>query len=303
MQLRTDVDLNLITALDRLIDTQSVTIAARQLHLSVPAMSHSLGRIRRTFDDPILVRSGRGMALTPRAEQLRQPAQEIVERIQALLLPPGPFDPAAITRSFAIRASDALVGVLGQRLAETLSSEAPQATIVFLTEGGDDDVEALRKNGIDLSITAALDPAPDITQLRLFDDGFVSIVRAGHPLMTGSVTAERFAAASHAVTSRHGRPRGPIDEGLRAIDLTRHVALITPTYYAAVFAAAASNLVACVPERLARELAPMTGLATFTIPLELPQYTVVAAWHRRWNEDPGHRWLRTRIAETISDQT
>ena len=69
-----------------------------------------------------------------------------------------------------------------------------------------------------------------------------------------------------------------------------------------IFAAVASNLVASVPKRLARELSPMTGMATFSIPLELPQYTVVANWHRRWNEDPAHRWLRTRIAETISDQ-
>ncbi len=302
MQLRTDVDFNLITALDRLIDTQSVTIAAQQLHLSVPAMSHALGRIRRTLGDPILVRSGRGMTLTPRAEYLRQPTREIVERIQALLDPAGPFNPAAITRSFTIRASDALVGIAGQRIAETLTTEAPRATIMFLAEGADDDIEALRSDGVDLSINATLVSAPDINQLHLFEDHFVGLVRAGHPLTSGRLTAKRFAAASHAVTSRHGRPRGPIDDHLRAVGLTRHVALIAPTFYAAAFAAASSDLVATVPGRLAMELAAMTGMVTLAIPLDLPHYTVVAAWHRRWNEDLAHRWLRTRIAAAISAQ-
>ena len=296
VQLRTDVDLNLLTALDRLLETCSVTRSAEELHLSVPAMSHALGRIRSTFGDPILVRSGRSLVPTPRAEALKGPVRAIVAQTQVLLARPGPFDPASLQRTFVIRTSDALVGTVGPRLAERVSKEAPLVTIRFAPEGDRKDVECLRSDQIDLSINARVVDAPDIEQRQLFADGFVGLVRADHPLISVRVTPRRLVAHAHVGVSRRGVTRGPIDEHLAVLGLHRHVALVVPSFYAAAFAVATSELVAAVPGRLAAALCAETSLRTFKIPLKLPDYAVVVAWHRRLSEDSAHRWLRENIA-------
>lgn len=299
MQLRTDVDLNLLVAMDRLLDTRSVTRAAEQLHLSVPATSHTLARIRTTFADPLLVRSGRALVLTPRAQELQGPVREIVDRIQGVLAPPGPFDPAQLVRTFTIRASDALVGTVGPRLAQAVSQTAPGVTLRFVGEGDRDDVEAVRDPSIDLNISARLPETPDIEQTALFVDRFVGVARQGHPLVAGRVTAKRFAAAHHAVTSRHSRFRGPVDEQLDGFGLRRHVGLVVPTFYAAVFAALRSDLVATVPGRLADELCRSIAVVTFKVPLDLPTYAVVAARHRRLVADQAQDWLLTHVRAVI----
>ena len=263
-------------------------------------MSHTLARLRVVFGDPILVRSGRGMVLTPRAVELRGPVRMVVEQTQALLVAPGPFDPARLERTFVIRAADALVGTVGPRLAAAVSKAAPCLTLAFAPEGDGDDRDALRGSEIDLSIHAAMEQTPDIEQLELFEDSFVGVVRVGHPILKGSITPKRFAEHNHAVTSRHGNAQGPIDHRLAELEVTRHVALVAPTYYAAAFAAASSNLVASIPKRLAEELVRVSVLRLFAIPLDLPRYTVIAAWHRRFTADPAHAWLRDQVATVLS---
>ena len=299
MKARTDVDLNLLTAFDRLLETCSVTQAAHDLHLSVPAMSHTLARIRVAFGDPILVRSGRQLVPTPRAEELRLPVRAIVEQTQSLLRRPGPFDPANLARTFVIRASDALVGTVGPRIAEVVVRSAPGVTLRFTPEGDRDDIQSLRGDGIDLSITGGLPVTPDIEQMRLFEDSFVGLVRTGHPLLGDRITRRRFADSQHVVMSRRGTIRGPIDELLEAAGLDRHVSLVVPTFYAAAFAATTSDLVATIPRRLAKELTNVAALTAFTVPLELPSYAVVVGWHRRLTADPAHRWLRSSIRRAI----
>ena len=299
VQLRTDVDLNLLTALDRLLETRSVTQAAMELHLSVPAMSHTLARIRVTFDDAILVRSGRQLVPTPRAEELRAQVRSIVDQTQQLLSRPGPFNPIALSRTMAIRTNDSLVGSVGPRLAEIISRSAPLVTLRFVPEGDRHDIESLRKDDIDLSITAALPPTPDIEQTTLFKDHFVAIVREDHPILTGRLNAKRFANQQHVVTSRHGNVRGPVDEQLETHGLERRVSLIVPTFYAAVFAASASDLVATVPGRVAAEVCKSMPMRSFKVPLNLPNYAVVSAWHRRLSNDPAHQWLRNSVEAAL----
>ncbi len=300
VQLRTDVDLNLLTALDRLLETRSVTLAAEQLHVSVPAMSHTLARIRTTFNDPILVRSGRTLVPTPRAEELRSPVREIVEQTQMLFVRPGVFDASLLHRTFVIRASDAVVGTIGPRLAEFVARVAPRVTLRFASEGDIGDVDAVRGSEVDVNISARLPDAPDIEQRELFHDHFVGLVRRGHPLTTGRVTAKRFAAQQHVVTSRRGVIWGPIDDALRARDLARHVGLVVPTFYAAVFAAVTSDLVATVPSRLARETKAAVKITVFNVPVDVPTYGAVLSWHRRFSADPAHRWLRDSVEEVVA---
>lgn len=263
-------------------------------------MSHTLAWIRTVFDDPILVRSGRGLVPTPRAEELRSPVRDIVEQTQTLLVRPGRFDPARLETTFVIRASDALVGTVGPRLAESVAKSAPLVTLRFASEGDVRDVEAIRGHEVDLNISARLPDAPDIEQLHLFEDQFVGLVRKRRPLLSGRITAKRYAAQRHVVTSRRGNYIGPVDEALRERNLSRHVALVVPTFYAAAFAALSSDLVATIPGRLARELGTAMNVSVFAVPMEVPGYSVVLSWHRRLSADPKHGWLRECVRAVIS---
>ncbi|MFI7244497.1 LysR family transcriptional regulator [Streptomyces qinglanensis] len=296
------LDLNLLTALDALLTEGSVTGAARRLHLSTPAMSRTLTRVRRALDDPVLVRSGRHMVPTPRALELAGEVRGIVERAEAVLTPgaDGDFEPAALERTFTLLADDALLTLVGMRLLERMRAQAPGVSLRLLPEGPGDST-ALREGVADLELGVVDAPTPETRVEHVFTDTNVGVVRRGHPLLDGELTAERFAAADHVTASRRGRFHGPIDELLAARGLRRRVVASVPTLAAALMVVAQTDLVARTGRRLGAAQLDRLGLVAFEIPLELPALPIAQAWHPRYEKDPAHRWLRRCVRETAQD--
>lgn len=181
------LDLNLLVALDVLLSEGSVVRAAERMHLSPPAMSRTLARIRHLLGDPILVRAGRGLVPTPRAEALRERLRLLIEDAQSLVRADPSLDLAALDRIFTIRANDGLVGAFGARMAASMLMVAPRVRLRFVPEG-DEDVGALRDGRIDLDIGAMGGDGPELRVQTLFQDRFVGIVRSGHRLAGGNVT-------------------------------------------------------------------------------------------------------------------
>lgn len=295
------MDLNLLVALDALLAEGSVAGAARRMNLSAPAMSRTLARIRDATGDPVLVRAGRRLVPTPRAIELRERVRAVVEDAQALLRPEGAADPSALERTFTIRASDYAAGVFGAGLAAAAARQAPGVTLRFADQG-QEDVNALREGRIDLDIGVPADTGPEIRVQTLLQDRFVGVVRQGHPLLRGAMMPERFAAATHIGASRRGRTRGPIDDALDRLGLSRRVALVMPSFYAALFTAASSDLVAALPLALVTRAAAL-GLAVraFELPVAVPAVTVIQTWHPRFDKDAGHRWLRQLVKATVAE--
>ncbi|MDT0307874.1 LysR family transcriptional regulator [Streptomyces sp. DSM 44917] len=294
------LDLNLLTALDALLTEESVTGAARRLHLSEPAMSRTLGRIRKALGDPVLVRSGRRMVPTPRAVALRGEVREVLRRARGVFAPPDTLEPATLERTFTLLADDTLLTVIGMRLLARIRREAPGVSLRLLPEGPDDS-HALRDGRVDLDLGVVTDVTPETRVEPLFTDDNAGVVRAGHPLLDGPVTPGRFAAADHVTASRRGRLRGPIDEALDALGLRRRVVASVPTLAAALLMTAHTDLVARTARRLSALQIERLGLVAFTIPLDLPPVPISQAWHARWDADPAHRWLRARIREIAAD--
>ncbi|MGK5532761.1 LysR family transcriptional regulator [Streptomyces sp. URMC 129] len=290
------LDLNLLLALDALLEEESVGGAADRLHLSSPAMSRTLARIRRALGDPVLVRSGRRMVPTPRALALREDVRRLVEDARALFAPVGVLDPATLERTFTLLADDALVTAIGMRLLERIRAEAPGVSLRLLPEGPGDSL-LLREGTVDLEIGVITDRAPETRVAHLLTDDNVGVVRRGHPLLTGPITPERYAAAEHVTASRRGRLHGPIDDLLAARGLRRRVVASVPSFAAALLATAGSDLVCRTPRFVARAQIERLGLAAFDIPLDLPPLTIAQAWHPRNEADPAHRWLRGRVRE------
>lgn len=289
------LDLNLLVTLDALLREQSVTRAAEQLQTSPAAVSRTLARIRRILHDPILVRAGQGMVMTPRAAAMLDDLHAVIEQSRALLTRGAPFDPASLSRTFTLQASDLLVDALTPGLLAATGRDAPGVTLRFASEAVED-TSALRDGLIDveLGVLRHLDPETRTEQLTSLH--LVGAVRFEHPLARGQVTPQRFGAAEHISVSRRGQARGPVDERLAALGIQRRVAVVLASHTAALLLARETDLVCLTTEYAARRL----GMHTFEVPLDLPPVEVGMAWHPRNDADAGHQWLRARIRETIA---
>ncbi|WP_206055210.1 LysR family transcriptional regulator [Nocardia sp. CS682] len=293
------LDMNLLVALDALLETSSVTRAAERLHTSAPAMSRTLARLRRVLDDPLLVRAGRRLVPTPRALELRYEVSTLVEQGRALLAPRGAIDPAALKRNFAVQAGDTVLTELAAPLLAAVRAQAPGVTLRFLP----DTVEgtaALRDGRVDIEVGVIDHADPETTARRVLGDRIIGIAAADHPLVTERVTVARFAAAAHLSISRNGHPRGPIDDRLALHGRTRRVVATVPNLTTALFAVHGSDLICPAPALLSRSALPALGLCAFEIPLPLPEVAIGMAWHPRNTADSGHRWLRDLIAAILT---
>lgn len=289
-------DLNLLIALDALIEEGSVVGAARRMNLSAPAMSRTLGRIREAIGDPVLVRAGRGLAPTPRALQLREQVRGVIEQAHLVFNAGREVDMLTLERTFSIRANDVFVGTYGGRMRELFKAQAPCSVLRFVPEGDGDD-DAMAQGRIDLHISAVSKLSADTKVQNLFSTSFFGAAHEGNPIFAGEITAERFVAFDHIAVSRRGRWYGPIDEDLEALGLTRRVAQIMPTFHSAIFAAADSDLI--LPQMPSVMLGRLERLGVplrlFELPIPVRSAIVVQAWHPRLDSDLAHRWLRRSI--------
>ncbi|OPC84395.1 LysR family transcriptional regulator [Embleya scabrispora] len=292
------MDLNLLTALDALLEECSVSGAAQRMHLSEPAMSRTLGRIRKALGDPVLVRAGRTMVPTPHALAIRSEVRVVLERARTLFTAAGEVDLRTLSRTFTVLSHDAFTAACAAELFARAAREAPGVRLKFLAESHTD-TQALRDGIADLEVGVIDATAPEVLTEHLFDDRMVGCVRAGHPLLRGRCTPERFAAAEHLIVSRRGKLHGPVDAALAELGLTRRVVGAVPTYPSSLFILLEGDLVGLVAAQLIG-LTEARGLRTFEVPLSLPPLPMGLAWHPRHDADPGHAWLRGCVRDVMT---
>ena len=305
-----ELDLNLLAALDALLAEGSITRAARTLGLSASAMSRTLTRLRGAIGDPLLVRAGRDMVLTPHAEALRPRTRAAVLETQALLSPaPTAIDPATLRRTFRIRANEAFVEVFGATLIAALASQAPLMRLHF--SGKPERNSAYLRDGVaDLEIGVVGEMGPEVRVRTLFRDRYVGVVRSGHPLTAdAAVSAARYAAFPHVATPHGERAVHAIETALAAQGLRRDIVAVVPGFPAALAVACASDLIALLPASFvtASFSANLPGVGNgpavarphaFALPVALEELSICLMWHPRAEADPAHRWLRELVVTT-----
>lgn len=299
-----EIDLNLLSALDMLLAEASVASAARRLGLSASAMSRTLARLREATGDPLLVRAGRHMVLTPYAQEIRERTRTALDDARAVLQPShAEPDLATLRRTFTIRANDGFVEAFGSPLIAAATAIAPRVCLRFAPKP-QKSATHLRDGSADLEIGVLGDMGPEVRLQALFRDRFVGVVRKGHPLESeGKVSAERYVAFGHVVASRHGNAHGPVDRALAASGLHRTIVAIVPSFPAALAVARHSDLIALVPAsfigahvehdrdgRIACDCAHV-----FDLPVVTETITVSQMWHPRMEADAAHRWLRQLV--------
>jgi DNA-binding transcriptional LysR family regulator len=297
-----EIDFNLLIALEALLAEGTVAGAARRLGLSESAMSRTLARLRTATGDPILVRAGRDMVPTPRAEALRREVGALAQAVRNVLQPDGAaFDPAALDRIFTIRANESFAETFGARLVAAAAAAAPGVRLNF-TPKPDKSVTPLREGLIDLDIgVLGGDAGPEVRVQALFRDRFAGVARKGHPLFDAEITAERFAGFGHVVSSRRGHRDGPVDAALAARGITRRVAAVVQSFPAAIAIVCRSDLLSVAPEAYLLAVVEFrSDLRIFPLPVETAPITVSQMWHPRMEADPAHRWLRGVIHETCA---
>jgi DNA-binding transcriptional LysR family regulator len=293
-------DLNLLLALDVLLEEGSVVGAARRMNLSAPAMSRTLSRIRETVGDPILVKVGRKMVPTPRALELRDQVQDSDESALRLLLPAREVDLPSLKRSFNLHANDVFISAFGEVLLERVRQQAPNVLLRFVPEGDSEDL-VLREGKVDLYISAMRPMGTEVHVQSLFTTKFVGLARDDHPIFRGEITPERFAQYDQISVSRRGRVSGPVDVALQALGLARHVSMVVPTFHSGVFMLGNSDLILTLPEHVAWAVQRMGIRAQpFALPIPLQTVVIVQGWHPRYQSDGAHQWLRRVIREVCS---
>ena len=291
-------DLNLLTTLDVLLAEGSVARAARRLRLSPSAMSRALARLRHTMGDPLLVRAGRGLIPTPRAMAIREQVGRLAQDAAAVLRPAEKIQLKTLVRTFTIRCSEGFAETYGPGLIHRLRQEAPQVRLRFMQKA-DKESTLLREGLVDIE-TGVLEAmiAPEIRTLALFKDRYIGVVRPGHPLAKGKMTAIRYAAGQHIQVSREGHEKGQIDEALSRLKLERPIATIVGGFATALALARYTDMIATVPERHTAGL--RASMHTFSLPFTIAGFTVSMLWHPRLEADPAHQWLRACMREVCA---
>ncbi|MGW9044395.1 LysR family transcriptional regulator [Streptomyces lydicus] len=289
------MDLNLLRALDALLQENSVTRAAERLGTSPAAASRTLARLRRAVGDPLLVRAGQELVPTPRALELREEVGALLRGCDNVLRPGAGFDAVHLRRTFTVQATDLILAGLAGTLTDRIHAEAPHVDVVFLPEaleGG----PALRQGWVDVELGVLGPLDPEVRTQRLTRMTLVGIARSGHPLFDGRIDARRFAAADHIGISRHGKRLGPIDDALAERGLRRRLAVVVPSHTGAMMLARNSDLVALTLADWLPDTLSALGLRAFPLPLDLAPLDFGMAWHPRNSADPGHRWFRDHLA-------
>lgn len=292
-------DLNLLVALEVLLEEGSVAAAGRRLRLSPSAMSRTLARLRETTGDPLLVRAGRGLVPTPRALELRDRVGLVVQDAEAVLRPVEAINLAELARTFTLRSSEGFAETFGPGLIARVTAEAPRVRLRFVQKL-DKDSGPLREGAVDLE-TGVLGKTmgPEVRSQALFRDRFIGVVRAGHPLSKGRITPSRYASGRHIGVSRRGLDKGPIDEALAPLGLEREIVAFVGGFSTALAMARSSDLIASVPERHTGNL--RAGMHCFRLPFSAPEITVSLLWHPRLDADPANRWLRRCVRDACAD--
>lgn len=285
------VDLNLLVALDALLAHQSVTLAAAAIGLSPPATSHALGRLRARLGDPLLVRAGREMVLTPAAAALRPRVHELVAAARDVLAPAPRIELRELARTFVIHATDYALLVLAPGLDRRARDEAPAVALRYLPNS-DRDADLLRLGEIDLAVGVYPALPPEVHAQTLFRERLVVVVRNDHDGVGRRLSLDRFVALEHVQVAPRGRPGGVVDDALAALGLRRRVTRMVPFFLSALHLVADTDCLLVVPERIARATATRFGLRVLELPLEVAPYPFQQIWHPRNHADPAHRWLR-----------
>lgn len=301
-----NVDLNLLLVFNVIYRTRNTTRAADQLHLTQPAVSNALKRLRLLFDDVLFVRTATGMEPTPRADAVATLIDEGFASIRLAVQAGQGFDPATTTRTFHLYVSDIGQSVFIPPLAAKLRKAAPNIRIVTRYVPLETAQQMMKLGQLDLAMGNFAGLHADFIQQKLFNETYVVLVRKKHPEIGPKLSIEQFFSAEHAVytptAGSHARFEAELDIVFGKQGKSRNIALRLSHSFGIDRIVASSDLIACVPSRVARAFSSSDDICAVALPIEITPVDISQFWHERCHRDEGHQWLRSLTFDMFHDK-
>ena len=289
------VDLNLFVVLDAIFTEGGITKASQKLHLTQPAVSHALGRLRELFDDPLFLREGRAMVPTPLARSLIEPVRRSLRELEVTLNELERFDPATTQKRFTVAVRDVLESTLLPPLMQRVTATAPQIDIAAIRVDRRQLESELAMGALDAAIDVLLPLSSKIQRTRIALDPIVVVVRKSHPRIKGRFDLETYIKQEHVLVSSRRSGPGLEDIELSRLGLQRRVRLRCQHYFAACQVVSQTDLVLTMPERHARITNQPFGNQILPFPVETSQLDAYLYWHANVDNEPASRWLRAQL--------
>lgn len=278
------------------LQESNVTRAAKRAGVTQSAMSQTLGRLRRQFDDPILVKSGRSMEPSPFGLRIKARLHHAVSELEAVVSDRPNYDPASATNRFVIATVDYLALLMTPALRRLLAEEAPNVALAIHALDAEAITSRLAEGLVHLYVGVRGQTERALTTHTLHRDELRVVMGRNHPLASASLTLETYASAAHVHVSPRRETASIVDRGLAAVGRSRTVAVEVPYFALVPGLLLASELIATVPGRIAAHFAHAYGLVVRPPPLEFAGFEVCMAWHPTFATDPAQLWLREAVA-------
>ena len=289
-------DLRLLAIIGELHRTRSVSQAAERLALSQSAISMSLAKLRKHFNDPLFVRTSTGMEPTPHAIKLIGILGQAENLLQTAFGHSIVFDARTSDRVFHVQSTDIAQVTLMPKLMQHLRKVAPFVRI-DLQRIAPATPKLLESGDLDLAVGFIFPMGAGFCQQRLFKERFVCAMRSDHPRIGNTLTVKGFEAESHLAVATSGTGHSIVEKTLEAKKIRRRVSLTVPSFLGIAPIIASSDYLVILPEQLGRHLTGPGNIKILPLPFEIPTYYIMQHWHERYSQDSANRWLRTAIAD------
>lgn len=295
-----NVDLNLLRVFQAVLEERSLTLAGNRLHLSQPAVSHAVNRLRELFGDPLFVRTRDGMQPTPTAQELAKPVARALQAVQDALRFAGGFEPAASERTFRVSMTDVAEMVFLPAICEQLRVLAPRVLLKVEQVPQADIVEALRTGRLDLALGNLPGLKESTRHALLFSESYCCLtrVRAGLPEVE-TLSRDAFGALSHVQVRSAESSHSQVAQALLDKGVERHVALEIPHFSVLPRILLQSDLAATLPLRIAKLFNADGQFRIYGLPVELPAVDVTLHWHAEFEDDRASAWLRQLVLDLL----
>ncbi len=300
------LDLNLLRVFDALMQEGHLTRAAERLHLSQPAVSNALARLREQLGAPLFVRNARGMTPTAQAEALHGPVRAALRLLQDGLAPEAAFEPRLAEQRFHLSMNDYAQFALLPALLKRVREQAPRVVLQVEPDAADTLPTRLAAGTLDLALDYLHFEVPELCYQPLHQEELVVIARRDHPALSPSrrsISLARYEAAQHVTIPPRAGRGSPLEIVLGSAKVRRQVGLFVPGYMAIPGVVATTDLLGTVPRRLADACAASLPLAMLPLPFAMPPVQVSLIWHRQQDTNRGLQWLRQQIVEAVAGLT
>lgn len=296
-----DIELNQLRLLQIIFETKNLTRAGERAGLTQSAVSHTLKKLRHSFNDSLVIRQGNKLVLTPRAEALQVPLNRWLNEFERSILNQEVFEPATSNRSFYIATSDLVEQSLAPLLIKHLSRTAPHIRLAFSKLDKRGLANQIDSGEVDFCISVVDASHPSLMVTTLYKDDFVSVTRHQHPFLNTQRRAEDFCAYPHLLAGTGKDKRGMADDALAKLGLSREVQFKVANFSSAPYIVESSDTILTAPRRFIQSIEAKFELSVFETPVKLDTYAMKLYWHVKNKDDAANRWLREQITQVCRE--